>query len=189
MGATEFRKIFKIITAGLLVVMLFSCTNSITDVKEVTQADTLESVSAKNVVFIRSDSGNVKIRLTAPVMKRFEGKNMYTEFPVGFEAFFYDSVNKPTSRIRANYGISYDNTKLMIARNDVEVENFNSLEKMNSESLYWNQKKKTIFTSAFVKITSPDKVIFGDSLTASESFDRRTIHNIRATIELEEEGI
>lgn len=169
--------------------MLFSCENSITSVKEVTRADTLESVNAKNIIYIRSDSGNVKIRLTAPVMKRFEGKNIYTEFPEGFEAFFYDSLDTPSSRIRAEYGISYDNTKLMIARNNVEVENFKTLEKLNTESLFWDQKKKIIYTHAFVKITSPDKVIFGDSLTANEGFDKRTIHNIRATIELEDEGL
>ncbi len=120
-------------------------------------------------------------------MKRFEGKDVYTEFPEGFEAFFYDTLNKPSSRIRANYGISYEKTKLMIARNDVEVENFSTLEKLNTESLFWDQKRKIIFTHAFVKITSPDKVIFGDSLTANEGFDKRTIHNVRATIEFDEE--
>lgn len=185
----SFMNRIEMIVASLIVLTMFSCENSITIVKEVTRADTLESVSAKNIVFIRSDSGNVKIRLTATLMKRFEGKEVYTEFPEGFEAFFYDSLNKPSSRIRADYGISYENTKLMIARNNVEVENFNTLEKLNTESLYWNQKKKIIFTSAFVKITSPGKVIFGDSLTANEGFDKRTIHNIRATIELDEEGI
>jgi len=189
LGATQFRTISYIITVSFLAVMMFSCENSITTVKEITRTDTLESVRANNIVFIRSDSGNIKIRLTAPVMKRFEGKIVYTEFPEGFEAFFYDSTNKPSSRIKANFGVSYENTKLMIARNDVEVENFTTLEKMNTESLFWDQKKRIIFTRAFVKITSPDKVIFGDSLTASEGFDRRTIHNVRATINLDEKGL
>ncbi len=172
-----------------LIFMMYSCENSITVVKEVTRADTLESQSAKDIVFIRSEEGNVKIRLKAPVMKRFEGKDNHIEFPEGFEAIFYDSLNQQSSRITAEYGINYENTKLMVARNAVVVENFKTLEKLNTESLFWDQKKKTIYTRAFVKITSPDKVIFGDSLTATEGFDRRTIHNVRATIELDEKGL
>jgi len=171
----------------MVVIAVLSCENSITTVKEVTRADTLEAVSAKDIVFIRSDSGMIKIRLTAPLMKRFEGKVVYSEFPEGFEAWIYDSSDQPGSHIRANYGISYENTKLMIARNDVMVENFKTLETLNTEQLYWDQKKHNIYTGSFVKITSPDKVIFGDSLTATESFDRRTIHNVRATIEIQEE--
>lgn len=185
----NFRNIIPIVAAMMLAMMMYSCENSISTVKEVTRADTLENLSAKNIVYIRSDSGKVKVRLTAPLMKRFEGKTIYTEFPNGFEAFFYDSLDRPSSRIRANYGISYESTKLMVARNDVEVENFKTLEKLNTESLYWNQRKKIIFTRAFVKITSPERVIFGDSLTASEGFDRYTIHKMRATIELEDEGL
>ena len=38
-----------------------------------------------------------------------------------------------------------------------------------------------------VKITSPDRVVFGDSLTADEDFSKRVIHGIRATIEFEDE--
>ncbi len=175
------------ITIAMAVVMLFSCENSITTVNEITRADTLEAQSAKDIVFIRSDSGFLKIRLTAPIMKRFEGKEVYNEFPDGFEAWFYDSTDQPGSYIKASYGISYDNKKLMIARNDVMVENFKTLEKLNTEQLFWDQKKRIIYTGSFVKITSPDKIIFGDSLTATEGFDRRTIHNVRATLELDEE--
>jgi hypothetical protein len=38
-----------------------------------------------------------------------------------------------------------------------------------------------------VKISSPDKIVFGDSMTANESFTRREIFGIRATIEIDED--
>jgi LPS export ABC transporter protein LptC len=167
--------------------MFFSCENSIQVIHEITQRDTLADVSADTITYFRSDSGRVKMRLEAPTMNRYEGNNPSLEFPDGFEAFFYDSVMEITSRIRANYGISYENIKLLEARNDVEVENYETQERLNTESLFWDQRKRIIFTRAFVKITSPDKVIFGDSLVATEGFDQRTIHNMRGTLEIEEE--
>ncbi|HOI32141.1 MAG: LPS export ABC transporter periplasmic protein LptC [Bacteroidales bacterium] len=170
-----------------VVMMFFSCENSIQVIHEITQRDTLADVSADTITYFRSDSGRVKMRLEAPTMNRYEGNNPSLEFPDGFEAFFYDSVMEITSRIRANYGISYENIKLLEARNDVEVENYETQERLNTESLFWDQRKRIIFTRAFVKITSPDKVIFGDSLVATEGFDQRTIHNMRGTLEIEEE--
>jgi LPS export ABC transporter protein LptC len=167
--------------------MFLSCENPISVIREITKVDTLAAMSARVVTYIRSDSGKVQMQLNAPVMNHFEGKDPKIEFPEGFEAVFFDSLMQPSSRIKADYGISHENTKLMEARNDVEVENYNTKEKLNTESLYWDQKNRFIFTKAFVKITSPDKVIFGDSLTATEGFEQRTIHNMKGTLEIEEE--
>jgi len=176
------------IIATFVVMMFFSCENSLQVIHEITQRDTLADVSADTITYFRSDSGRVKMRLEAPAMNRYEGNNPSLEFPNGFEAFFFDSAMQITSRIRANYGISYENIKLLEARNDVEVENYETQERLNTESLFWDQRKRIIFTRAFVKITSPDKVIFGDSLVANEGFDQRTIHNMRGTLEIEEEA-
>jgi hypothetical protein len=67
------------------------------------------------------------------------------------------------------------------------VENLETQETMFTETLYWNQKTKKIYTRNFVKITSPDKVIYGDSLNANEDFTQRVIHGMRATLEIEDE--
>jgi len=167
--------------------MVFACENSITVVKEITREDTLAAVTANDIVYIRSDSGHVFMRLEAPYMLKVAGTDPSIEFPQGFEAMFYDSLQQPASRIKASYGISYENTQLMIARNNVEVENYTTKELLNTETLFWNQKTKQIYTKAFVKITSPDKIIYGDSLNAAEDFSSRSIHNIRATIEIDED--
>jgi LPS export ABC transporter protein LptC len=167
--------------------MFFSCENPIAIVKELTQEDTLAAITAREVVYIRSDSGEIQMRLTAPRMNRFDGDNPAIEFPEGFMAYFFDTLNIISSTIKADYGINYEKTKLMLAQNNVEVENFDKQEKLNTETLFWDQQNKTIFTRAAVTITSPDRVIYGDSLTAAEGFEQRVIHNIRAVIEFEEE--
>lgn len=188
-GMTTMLPVKKIVHIMLSLVgsmMLFSCENSLTVIKEITAEDTLAAVTAREIVYYRSDSGHVFLRLETPLMYRTEDKDPTIEFPEGFTAFFFDSLQQPSSRITAGYGITHENTQLMMARDSVEVENFNTREKLESQTLFWNQKTKRIYSRALVKITSPDKVIYGDSLVAAEDFSTRTIYNIRATIEVEE---
>ncbi len=180
------NKYFNIMSMVFMGMMLFSCENSLTVVKEITAQDTLAAVTANDIVYFRSDSGMVFMKLEAPLMLRAEGTDPTIEFPEGFVANFFDSLQQPASQIKANYGISYENTQIMIAKNEVEVQNFETQETLQTDTLVWNQKTKRISTRSLVKITSPDKVIYGDSLVAAEDFSTRTIYNIRATIEVDE---
>ncbi len=172
--------------AVLAGMMLFACENSLTVVKEITASDTLAAVTAHDIMYWRSDSGSVFMKLEAPLMYRTEGNEPTIEFPEGFTACFYDSLETNTSQIKAQYGISNENTRIMTARDAVEVENFITQEKLESEILFWNQQTKKISSPVLVKITSPGKVIYGDSMNAAEDFSNRTIYNIRATIEVED---
>lgn len=166
--------------------MLFSCENSIKEVQEITLQDSLPLVTAHNVVYERTDSGYLQIVLKSPLMYRYKGKDNYAIFPDGFEVTFYDTTGKPLSYIRANYGISYEKKKVMKARNDVVVLNYETEEQLNTENLVWDQKKKSIVANTFIKITTPDEVIYGDSLHAHESFKSRSIYNMRGVFEVEE---
>ena len=170
-----------------MVMVLFSCENSLDKVKEFIDTDTINGVLAYNVVFTRSDSGFVQAKLTADVMHNTEGDSAILEFPNGFVAYIYDKNGTPSSKISGDYGIRYDKKDLMFAQDNVVVENIETKETMFTETLYWDQKKKKIYTSNPVKITSPDKIIFGDSLIANEDFSQRVIHGMRATLEIEDE--
>ena len=174
-----------------LVMMLFSCENSIKDVKQFIDYDTITGLMAYDVVIERSDSGMLVAKLSAPVMISLENDNADSsmlEFPKGFKAFMFDIGDTvPTSMICGDYGVNFEKKELVIARHNVVVTNMKTQETLETETLFWDQKKKKIYTSNVVKISSPDKIIFGDSLTATEDFSRREIFGIRATIELDED--
>ncbi len=173
-----FRLFIKSIVPVLAGMMLFSCENNIETIKKITSEDTLTGVSAYNIEYQRSDSGRLQFTLKAPVMIRYEGKEPYTEFPKGFTVYMYDKDETEKAYISANYGINYAQKKYMKARNDVVIKNFKTHEQLNTENLDWDQRKKMIYARSFVKITAPDKLIFGDSLEAKEDFSRRKIYNI-----------
>jgi LPS export ABC transporter protein LptC len=169
--------------------MLFSCENSIKEIQEITQQDSLPIVSANNIVYERTDSGYLQVILRSPLMNRFEGNNGYSEFPDGFEVTFYDTNGTAISFIKANYGINFEKKKLMRARNNVVVKNFETEEQLNTENLIWDQRKKQIVANTFIKITAPDRIIYGDSLRAHESFSSREIFNMKGVFEVEDDTI
>ena len=170
-----------------MVMVLFSCENSLDKVKEFVDTDTINGVLAYGVTIARSDSGLVQARLVADVMHRVEGDSAILEFPKGFVAHIYDKSNEPSTMIRGDYGIRYEKIELVFIKDSVVVENLKTQETLFTETLYWNQNNKKIYTRNKVKIVSPDKVIFGDSLNANEDFTQRVIHGMRATLEIEDE--
>lgn len=158
-------------------------------VQEFARNDTLPVLIANNIEFERTDSGYVQIVLKSPLMYKYEGEDPYMEFPEGFEVTFYNESGKQVSFLRADYGINYEKRDLVRARNDVVVVNFEKEEELRTENLVWDKKKRIIYSNTFVKITSPDKVIFGDSMWANESFTKREIIKFKADIEIQEDSL
>lgn len=169
--------------------MLFSCENSMTTIQEITREDTLPVVTAFDIEYERTDSGYRQVVLTSPHMERYGGSDPYTLFPEGFKVTFYDTAGIANSFISANYGINYEKKRTMLARNNVVVKNYGTEEQLNTENLLWDQNKKMIYANTFVKITTPDKVVYGDSLEAHETFKYRETYNIRGVLEFEEDSL
>jgi len=150
-------------------------------------SDTLPDISAKNIEFTFSDSALVQIRISGPQMNAVEGDDPYMEFPQGFLVQFYDSAFNITSTITGEYGVHYADKKIMEARNNVVVTNYETGERLDTEELIWDQKKKIIYSYKFVKITSDEGVIFGDTLIADQDFSKRSIKNTSGEIEVKDE--
>lgn len=168
--------------------MLFSCENSISEIKQITQIeDTLAAITTYDLDYQRSDSGSVQIRLKSPLMKRYVGDDEYNVFPDGFEITFYDKDGTPSSYLTANYGVAYSRRKYMNARNNVVIKNFETQEELYTENLIWDQKTKLIKSNTFVKLVMPDKTVFGDSMWSNESFTEYEILNVKGDFEVEED--
>jgi LPS export ABC transporter protein LptC len=174
---------------GLLLVMvlgLFSCENDMQQINLTNQADTLVVETIKDLEVVQSEFGKVSFILTSPHLDRFEGPDPYIEFPEGVHIVFYDSLMSVKSELRANYGISWEKRNVMEARNDVEVINHQKNETLNTEHLIWERNEKRIYTDAFVKITTPDKTIFGENgLVSDERFESWKLKKVRGDIRLD----
>jgi len=179
--SSGYSKHKKIILKGIIIyifiIMLFACENDIKTLNSYTQVDSLPLELAYDIEVIYSDSGKIQACLESPLMKRYEEDGSYLEFPDGFKIIFYDSLKKKKSQITAKYGISYEKKKIMEAKNNVVVINTVKNERLETEHLVWDHRKKIIYSDVFVKITTPDEVIYGDGLYSDQNFDSYTIKN------------
>ena len=60
-------------------------------------------------------------------------------------------------------------------------------EKLETELLFWDQKKDLIYTDRFVKITTEDQIVQGYGLESDPRLSKRQIKNLSATIYINEE--
>lgn len=183
----KFRIIlFSNIVAIILATMFFSCSNDMELVKEISKKDSVPEVTIDSIRVLQSERGNITLELIAPVMNSYNLKEKYTEFPKGVRIIFYDSLMKPKSELTAKYGISYENRKIMEAKGNVLVINYLKKASLNTEHLIWNENTKRVSTNENVKISEPDRVIFGKGLESDELFDNWIIRNITGTMYVKE---
>lgn len=109
----------------------------------------------------------------------------YTICDSGVKITFFDEFGKVESKLRANYAELYEDQGYAEATGDVVVEN-NEGDRLNTEKLYWDQERDELWTDRFVRITTPEEIIMGDSMVSNTSFTNYRIYKIRGTITLEE---
>ncbi len=173
----------------IIVLLIFSsCKNKIEDVNALIHADTFPVETGKNIEVIYSDSAKVQTIIKSPYYKRYTGKEPCLVMPYGLDATFYDSAMNVKTHLTSKYAIKYEKKDIMEVKNDVVVVNEKG-ERLNTEQLIWDEKTRRIYTEIFVKITTSDKVFYGDGLDADDSFLKWVIKKPRGTfyINTEEE--
>jgi LPS export ABC transporter protein LptC len=170
----------------LIAATVFSCKNDMKTISALTLDNAAPAESAKNVEVLYSDSGQVLIKLVTVQLNRFASEEPYLEFPEGLELFFYDSLMNIKTKLTANYGISWEKTKIMEVKDDVVIIDFEKDETLNTEHLIWDQRQQKIYSDVFVKRTSPDGVLYGDGFDAFENMKSYTLRNPRGIFTVEE---
>ncbi|RNI32289.1 LPS export ABC transporter periplasmic protein LptC [Rufibacter immobilis] len=136
-----------------------------------------------NQVTIYSDSAKTKLKLSAPVEQQLQNGDIL--YPKGMYITFYEE-ERPTTIITAKYG-KYDKAKdQYFARNDVVVRNVVKEEQLNTEELFWERQKQSIFTDKFVRITSKEEVVTGVGLTAKQDFSDYTLKQFSGSFVLKQ---
>ena len=88
-----------------------------------------------------------------------------------------------TSSISANWAISHEKEKIVEAKSNVIVINAKG-EKLNTEHLIWDEKKETISSDVFVKITTKTEVLMGEGLEADQTFTKYIIKKPKGAFSL-----
>jgi len=174
----------------LLAVALTGCENDSREIMAIPQQTVIPAQWGKGITILYSDSAELKVKMTAPEMQKFDEaqgtKEPYTVLPKGLYALFYDLEGKASASLKANYGVRYDRSRKMEVKYKVEVINEKG-EKLETEHLVWDERTKRITTNEFVKITTGTEIITGQGLESNQDFSEYEIKQITGSFNLDEE--
>ncbi len=165
--------------------LLFACKNDVEKVKVITQNKSDLPIEVGENVFISyTDSGTVRAKVYAPVMKRFAGEiRNESEMPKGITVYFLSKQKKVDSFLKARYAIRYERDRKMVAKNDVILVNSKG-DSLRTELLTWDESRQLIYTDKFVRITTPDEIITGTGFESNAEFTKYKINKISGTFDL-----
>ena len=123
---------------------------------------------------VQTDKGIVNMRIEAGVMEHYETDTMSMDvFPKGMSVFGYTDEGFLESVIvadearhlmpSAGYG-----DEVWEAYGDVVIHNVLKRETMETDTIYWDQSKKEIYTDCYVKMYSPDVFMQGYGMRSDD---------------------
>ena len=168
------------------VTFVFSCQTNPQKIEALVKNIEEPVVISEDVEWYYTKNGIASHRLKSPKVLRFEGHKEYIEFPVGLEVFSFNVYGKQEAFMKSDYAIQHMDDKTIEAKGRVFLENSKG-EKLETESLVWDEKREQIFTDAPVKITKQGQLIIGEGLESNTSFSKYIIKNSRGIINLDKE--
>ena len=97
------------------------------------------------------------------------------------------STSKETL-LTAKYGERFDELQRIEVKYDVVVITADS-EKMYTDHLIWDERANRIYSDVFIKIITPDKIIWGDGFESDERFSQYRILRPKGEIQIKEDKI
>jgi LPS export ABC transporter protein LptC len=170
----------------LAALMIVSCENK-GDFIPKAEILTYPSVSVKDFQTVYDDSGKIELIMKAPLMEDYTEKDSpYTEFRQGIKVDYYDKKPTLQGSVTSKYAKFTKNDNLWELRDSVVVINENN-DKLETELLYWDQKKDLIYTDRFVEISTSDLVMQGFGFESDSHLNHRVIKKVTAELYYEEE--
>lgn len=134
-----------------------------------------------DIELLHSDSAIVVTKLTAAKQLVFQNEDI--QFPEGIVIHFFEKDGQLSSTIRADRGYFDRRENLYRGEGDVRVHNLAKDQKLSSEELFWDPTKKIIYTTKFVTVEEPNRLIKGTGMEADEGFNEYKFEKVSGIIE------
>lgn len=131
---------------------------------------------------VQTKNGDVSMRIEAPVMEHYETDSLSTDkFPNGVSVYSYaqdgllesiiiaDDAKHTTEKINKK-------EEVWSAFGNVVIHNILKQETMETDTIYWDQGKKEIWTDCYVKMYSPDGFMQGYGMRSDDRARNAILH-------------
>lgn len=141
-----------------------SCENDLEKIKTITSIDQFPDASGKNYEILYSDSFRVRVRILAPKIERFVRiEEPYIKFPKGMTAYFYDDSLKIEAYIKAKDVVYFEKDYLWEAKNNVECRNLANGNQINTEHMFWDERRDLIYSHTQSRIVNENGTFYGEN--------------------------
>ena len=162
--------LFQLSIIPVFLLLLVSCDSELTaPTREIAKND-LYIERAKDVEILYSDSAVVRLSIQAPTLLNhiMSGKEK-KEFPDGIKVNFFNGSGQTTSTMIAKSAIQNERDDKIFIRKDVVVTS-ESNKTLETDELIWDERAKKLYTDKWVKISTPDEVIYGYGFESNQEF-------------------
>lgn len=178
----------KIWFVGCAALLLVSCKNDMAEIEAMSDQFSTQVEAAHNVEILYSDSAQVRVRVTGPTMLyHLDRAEPQQEFPDGVNVDFFDADGAITSQLTALYGLRLENKAEVVVRDSVVWKSVEG-DTLETEELFWDERRGKIYSKKFVVITRPDEVIYGHGFEADQDFSYSRINAIEGRIKVDQPG-
>ena len=134
-----------------------------------------------------SDSGVIRYKIIAEEWNIFDklDPSVWT-FEKGLYLEQFNEDFTPEATIKADTAYYYDQKKLWELRSNVHIENQKN-EKFDTELLYWDEYKHSVYSEKKIRIEQADKVIIGHGFESNEDLTDYVIHNTEGIFYFEDD--
>lgn len=170
-----------LIPLALVSGIFFSCGNDIDDINALIDDRDVAVQTVENGTYFFTEAGELKNKLEAKLLDRYEGDDPRIEVYNGFTLTVYDSIGAIEAILKARTGTFWEGDGRLVAREEVELVN-NEGSKLNTEELYFVQDSDLVYTDKSVIITTESGTIFGKGLVSDSRFKKRQIKQVSGTL-------
>ncbi len=137
----------------------------------------------ENMFAVQSDNGRVEMRVEAARMEHYETDSIsYDSFPEGLAVYGYSGDGLLETIIvsdNARHVMPKEKggNEMWSAFGDVIIHNVIKQETMETDTLYWDQTTREIYTDCYVKMYSPDGFMQGYGMRSDDHARNSILHN------------
>ncbi len=170
---SKYKFFFAILVSAVL--PLLNCSENIQAVDNLPE-NFKPYFSFENIHSVYSEDAITKIKRNVPKLIRKQNGN--EEYPEGIEMELYNEKGMKTTTLRADKGHYIKSKDTYQVSGNVVVTNILQENTLETPLLNWRGSKQEIYTDTTVKITTPNQILHGLGLTATQDFSEYEIKEI-----------
>ncbi len=161
-----------IAAAFAVAITVYSCKSKLSTVEKLNLSEVpLQTVDS--MYMLQTKNGKIEMRVVTTTMKHYDNDSLSSDyFPDGIWVYAYTDDEVLESTIVADEASHIKNKttkdEIWKAFGNVVVKNIVKQQTMESDTIYWDQTKKEIYTDCYVRLYSPEGLMQGYGMRSDE---------------------